>query len=206
MYPRLEDNCSRTYFCTGRVVRTAPNELSFNTAQSWKDIYDFRPGHQPFVKSEFYEGGSFADQCGSIVSERDIRAHRLMRRDLSYAFSQKSLTEQETLISSLVDSFIDRLGTMGAKGINMVDWFTILTFDIIGDLAFGETFGGIESCQKHPWITRIEGAMMQGALADCFKRFSLVAKVVLTLFPSKIQELIADTKLNEQYSIDLVKK
>ncbi|KAJ5938879.1 Short-chain dehydrogenase/reductase SDR [Penicillium verhagenii] len=26
----------------GPVVRTAPNELSFNTAQSWKDIHGFR--------------------------------------------------------------------------------------------------------------------------------------------------------------------
>ncbi|MCJ1383958.1 hypothetical protein MMC17_007072 [Xylographa soralifera] len=129
-----------------------------------------------------------------------------MRRDLSHAFSQTSLTEQESLVSSVVDGFIDQLGTIGAKGVNMVEWYTILTFDIIGDLAFGETFRGIETGQKHPWITRIEGAMMQGALADCFKRFSLLAKVVMTLFPSKIQDLIADTKLNEQYSIDLIKK
>lgn len=47
---------------------------------------------------------------------------------------------------------------------------------------------------------------MQGALADCFKRFPLVGKMVMTLFPGKIQAIIADTKINEDYSIDLVKK
>jgi len=188
------------------VVRTAPNELSFNTAQSWKDIYDFRPGHRPFVKSIFYEGGSFADQCGSIVSERDPAAHSKMRKDLSAAFSQRSLLEQEALISTVVDRFVERLGKVGTDGLNMVDMYTMMTFDIIGDLAFGETFRGVETGEKHPWISRIEGAMMQGALADCFKRFPFLAKVVMALVPGAIQKIIADTKLNEKYSIDLTKQ
>ena len=188
------------------MVRTAPNELSFNTAQSWKDIYDFRQGHRPFVKSEFYEGGSFADQCGSIVSERNPAVHSKMRKDMSAAFSQRSLLEQESLISSVVDQFVEKLGKIGTAGSNMVDLYTMMTFDIIGDLAFGETFQGVETGQKHPWISRIEGAMMQGALADCFKRFPILAKIVMALVPGAIQKIIADTKLNEKYSIELTKK
>lgn len=190
----------------GPVVRTAPNELSFNTAQSWKDIYDFRPGHRPYVKSIFYEGGSFADQCGSIVSERDPGVHGKMRKSLSHAFSQRSLIEQESLIATVVDRFINQIGRIGGGGLNMVEWYTMMTFDIIGDLAFGETFGGIESGDKHPWISRIEGAMMQGALADCFKRFPLLAKIAINVMPGTIQKLIEDTKKNERHSIDLVQK
>lgn len=133
----------------GPVVRTAPNELSFNTAQSWKDIYDFRQGHLTFIKSEFYDGGSFADRCGSIVSERDPRVHGIMRKYLSHAFSQRSLIEQEYLISKSVDSFIDKIGENSAHGIDIVLAFTLMSFDIIGDLGFGETFKGIESSRKH---------------------------------------------------------
>lgn len=58
----------------------------------------------------------------------------------------------------------------------------------------------------HPWISRIQGAMMQGALADCFKRFPLLGKTIMRLFPGKIRAIVADTKINEEYSIDLVKK
>lgn len=129
----------------GPVVRTAPNELSFNNARSWSDIYDFRPGHRTFVKSEFYEGGSFADQYGSIVSERDPTAHGEMRKYLSHAFSQRSLVEQESIVSSVVDQFISRIGVLGVEGLDIVRWFNMMTFDIIGDLAFGENFGGIDS-------------------------------------------------------------
>ena len=131
----------------GPVVRTAPNELSFNSPASWRDIYDFRQGHRPFLKSDFYEGGTFADQCGSIVSERSPYKHGEMKKLLSHAFSQRSLTEQESLVSTAVDHFIETIGKTGAsqEGLNITTWFNILTFDIIGDLAFGETFRGIES-------------------------------------------------------------
>lgn len=132
---------------TGPIVRTAPNELSFNTMESWRDIYGFRQGHQTFIKSNFYDGGSFAASYGlhSIVSERDPTEHGKMRKYLSHAFSDRSLKEQEYLVSEVVDQFIDTIGTKGAPsgpGINLVTWFNLMTFDIITSLAFGEAFGG----------------------------------------------------------------
>ena len=132
-------------FEPGPIVRTAPNELSFNTAESWKDIYDFRPGHRTFIKSEFYDGGSFADRCGSIVSERDPKIHGTMRKQISYAFSQQSLLEQELLISNTIDAFIQKIGKHGDQSIDIVLAFTLMSFDIIGELGFGESFRGIES-------------------------------------------------------------
>ncbi|MCJ1470908.1 hypothetical protein MMC07_009556, partial [Pseudocyphellaria aurata] len=194
------------FMCLGPIVRTAPNELSFNTAQSWKDIYDFRQGHLTFIKSEFYDGGSFADRCGSIVSERDPQVHGIMRKYLSHAFSARSLTEQEFLIAKSVDAFIRRIGEDGAKSIDIVMAFTLMSFDIIGELAFGETFQGTESKDVHPWITRMTGAMMQGAVADSFKRFPTIAKIALTFFGGHIRRIIQDTKINEQLSIELVER
>ncbi|KAL9624077.1 MAG: hypothetical protein Q9160_001599 [Pyrenula sp. 1 TL-2023] len=129
-----------------------------------------------------------------------------MRKYLSPAFSQRSLTEQEFLISKSVDKFIAKLGKIGAKGTDIVLEFALMSFDIIGDLGFGETFQGIESDHVHPWIHRMTGAMMQGALADTFFRFPLMARFVLYFFSGPIKRIIADTKINEQYSIDLVKK
>lgn len=133
----------------GPVVRTAPNELSFNTAESWKDIYDFRPGHLTFIKSEFYDGGSFADRCGSIVSERNPKVHGLMRKQLSHAFSQRSLEEQEHLVSENVDRFIRKIGRDSGRAFNIVIAFKLVGFDIIGDLGFGESFGGTESGKNY---------------------------------------------------------
>lgn len=131
----------------GPVVRIAPNELSFNTAQSWRDIYEKRKGQGAFIKSEFYDGGNFAAEAHSIVSVRDPEDHGRMRRYLRDAFSDRSLREQEHLISEIIDHFVDRIGVESDSqlAIDLVLWFNLMTFDIIGSLAFGQSFGGVDS-------------------------------------------------------------
>ena len=47
---------------------------------------------------------------------------------------------------------------------------------------------------------------MQGALADAFKRFVFIGKVVKLLIPGKLRSLTEDTHTNEVFSIELVKK
>ncbi|OTB04031.1 hypothetical protein M426DRAFT_73617 [Hypoxylon sp. CI-4A] len=193
----------------GPVVRVAPNEVSFNSPQSWDDIYNFRQGHQTFIKSDFYEGGPFASRgVHSIVSERNVEAHGQMRRHLSHAFSDRSLSEQETLIAETVDKFINAAGRRGSgkAGYDIGKGLEMMTFDIIGDLAFGETFGGVDNDKPHPWISIAMGALTQGALADTFKRFPLAAKIFMALVPGKIAKLVEQTKHNEDMAIELIDK
>jgi cytochrome P450 len=100
------------------------------------------------VKSPFYDGGSFADRgVHSIVSERNVEKHARMRYYLSHAFSEKSLAEQEDLISETCDKFVSLLAPRGSgiKGYDISKGYEMVTFDIIGHLAFGESFGGVES-------------------------------------------------------------
>jgi hypothetical protein len=56
---------------------------------------------------------------------------------------------QEPYVQKYVDLFISRLDgevCSTRKGvINAVRWFNYLTTDIIGELAFGESFGGLEN-------------------------------------------------------------
>ena len=71
-----------------------------------------------------------------------------MRKYLSGAFSDRSLKEQEYLIAEVVDQLIGKMGEEdgeGGKEIELVTAFNLTTFDIIGSLAFGESFGGVVS-------------------------------------------------------------
>lgn len=192
----------------GPVVRTSPNELSFSSSLAWKDIYGFRQGHKPFVKSAFYDGGSFADQAHSIVSERDPGVHGRMRRDLASAFSDRSLKDQESLIADVVDLFIEQLGTHGSgeDGTDLVMWFNLTTFDIIGSLAFGESFGGLQSGKFHFWIKLVTKALRQGALADTMNRFPWVASIFKLLMPNFIEKLNQDTKAHEAHTLNLIER
>lgn len=81
------------------------------------------------------------------MSERDPDKHGQMRRYLSHAFSQRSLLEQEPIISEVIDQFMRTL-EVKAKDMavfDMTGWFNMMTFDIIGELAFGESFNGIST-------------------------------------------------------------
>ncbi|KAK3321254.1 putative cytochrome P450 [Cercophora scortea] len=193
----------------GHVVRVAPNELSFNSAQSFRDIYGFRPGHKTFIKSEFYDGGSFASRgVHSIVSERDPVAHGQMRRLLAHAFSNSSLKEQEELVAKSVDRFIKlvKAKTDGGQIFDIAKGFERMAFDIIGDLGFGQTFDALDTDEDHPWIGTMLGALTKGALADSFKRFPAVARLLGVVLRRQIALLVEDTRRNEDMAIELVSK
>ncbi len=70
-----------------------------------------------------------------------------MRKYLAHAFSDRSLKEQESLVAEVVDLFVIQLREHASskEGADMVMWFNLTTFDIIGSLAFGESFGGLQS-------------------------------------------------------------
>ncbi|KAI0861523.1 benzoate 4-monooxygenase cytochrome P450 [Xylaria cubensis] len=191
----------------GRAVRIAPNEVSFNSAQSWKDIYGARPGHEPFVKGHFYSGGSFAGiGTTSIISERRPEVHRQMRNYLANAFSDRSILEQEEIVAASVDAFIHIAGVRGSRkeGFNLSKTLQSLSFDITGDLSFGETFGALKTEEPHPWIFVSLNAMTQGEIVDVLNRFPILQKVVPVIMGKKLKKLTQDTKKNEELSIKAV--
>ncbi|KAI4781710.1 hypothetical protein E4T52_03385 [Aureobasidium sp. EXF-3400] len=85
----------------------------------------------------------------------DPANHKKMRAQLSNAFSDKSLRDQERLITEPIDLFIDQIGKKGdcPQGIDIVMWFNLMTFDIIGSLAFGERLK--KDSDRPDFLTRI---------------------------------------------------
>ncbi|KLU90653.1 hypothetical protein MAPG_10505 [Magnaporthiopsis poae ATCC 64411] len=141
----------------GKVVRIGPNRLSVDGSVGWTDIYAHRPGGDA---TEFHKApGTFASPDGRSLISADTREnHRRQRRALAHAFSEAALYEQESLIIHYVDLFIRRLSENadgGKNPIDMLSWLNYLTFDIIGDLSLGESFGSLESSSYHFWVRTI---------------------------------------------------
>ncbi|RYN20114.1 hypothetical protein AA0112_g10826 [Alternaria arborescens] len=130
-----------------------------------------------------------------------------MRSYLRDVFSDQYLREQESLISDIIDQFITIIGEKGSSidGIDIVMWFNLATFDIIGSLAFGESFGGISSGSEHFWVSIIVKSLRLGALADTFKRFPWIGYFAQTAFSGLLKQLIKDTRKHEQYAMDLIR-
>ncbi|KAL1607609.1 hypothetical protein SLS60_002543 [Paraconiothyrium brasiliense] len=133
----------------GPVFRVAPNELSFASVSSWKAIYGHQsPGKQPHIKSEFYNmyGSGYKSLC--VGSERNPMRHSAMKRNLTSAFSTRALLEQEGIVDRCVDEFITTIGAAdrsSTAGLNMTKWYEMVSFDILGEMAFGESFHAVES-------------------------------------------------------------
>lgn len=138
-------------------MRIAPNHLSFNSSQAIKDCYGFSKSNKEYCLKdpEFFLESVYGSW--NIINENTKEEHSRMRKMLSYAFSTKALLEQECVIIKSIDNFMyqiqNTLSEDGKDGVNITKWFNNVTFDIMGGLAFGDSFGtrvgsyGIKSCE-----------------------------------------------------------
>jgi cytochrome P450 len=184
---RLVKTIERLHQEYGRIVRIAPDEVSVIDGDAWKAIYGTRPGHGQKPKdTRFYT--DTIDNAASIIKSNDAD-HSRFRRLLSHAFSDHSLQGQEDMIRGYVDLLIRRLHeNTGASGqaVDMVAWFNFTTFDIIGDMAFGEPFGCLQNSSYHYWVAFIFGNIKMGAYNNVLTRLPGARYLLPLVVPAKI--------------------
>lgn len=61
------------------------------------------------------------------------------RRNFSLSFGDKNLRAQEPIMKHYIDLLVQKLRQNSGIPINMVKWYNFTTFDLIGDLVFGES-------------------------------------------------------------------
>ncbi|KAI0024057.1 cytochrome P450 [Xylariomycetidae sp. FL0641] len=143
----------------GQVVRIAPDTLSYTCSQAWQDVYGLK---QSNMRGNLPKDPKFyiqppGSKVGTISSADDVN-HRRLRRLQAPAFSERALATQETYLQHYTDQFIDCIREEAHKANGIVDvvkWLNFLTTDLIGDLSFGETFGGLDTGEVHPWLSNI---------------------------------------------------
>lgn len=94
-------------------------------------------------------------------------SHRRQRRVVAPGFSSQSLVDQESLIRTYVDLLVTNLKQRSQGGtvpLNVVEWYNWTTFDIIGDLLFGESFGCLANGKYHPWVAMVFGVVKQSTI------------------------------------------
>lgn len=153
--------CQQKY---GKVFRYGPNYLVMNTTEGLKDIYANGKTNN-VQKSKMY---SFLHEKGSCSThtaiDRDL--HAFKRRVLGQAFSEQALRNLESLMIETIDTWLVALSqgsNDGQKGWSepkdMAAWSNYLTFDVLGDLCFGKSFGMLQS----PTLRGVTGMLMNRA-------------------------------------------
>ena len=119
-----------------------------------------------------------------------------MRRILNHAFSDRASKEQEPVVQSYIDNLMIRLhgqvqGPVAGK-VDIVKWYNWMSFDIIGDLSFGESFDCLETQKYHPWVEMIFGNLKGFALLGAFNRFFLSRRLLPLIIPKSLTQMIED--------------
>lgn len=168
--------------------------------QSWKDIYGPAPSSgRTCVKSKFYNMYGSAYRSACIGSERDPKRHAAMKKNLSAAFSTRALLQQESIIRKTVDGFVQRIGEHpdagpSAPGLNMTKWYEMISFDILGEMAFGDSFHAVESGRPHFWSELIVEHLYFVTILDNLRRYPLMVTLGKCILP------FATVKVRDRHS------
>lgn len=176
----------------GSIVRIAPNELSFTDPKAFKDIYSTRSGHLPFQRNPTWFKAAKAGDAQSIMGP-DEEAHARYRKTLVHAFSDKSLKEQAPMVESYIDLLVNQLRKFGEDTpINLVEWLNLTTFDIAGDLCFGESFDCLKNGKAHPWVEVSYGFGKGLALIAAVNFYPPLDKLLRLVIPRKTMQRTTD--------------
>jgi len=140
----------------------------------------------------------------SIITANDAD-HSRLRRVLAHAFSDKALREQESLIQSHVDMFLEQLEQDSkdplAGKINLADWYNWYTFDVICDLSFGQSFDCLRDKTYHPWVEYLLKVLQGVVYLSVSQRFPPLDRLLMYMVPKKTLRMMRDHK---KKSADLV--
>lgn len=111
----------------GSSVRIGPNEISYSNVEIVKELYSQQT---QFMKAPVYE--VFVVPPVGIFSMRDKAAHSQRRRLLSHAFSQSNLLDTEPIIKQIISKLVVHVQVGLGKPVDMLLWFRLTAFDIVG--------------------------------------------------------------------------
>src|SRR3569833_2668872 len=177
----------------GPVARVAPGELPFISAPAWRDICTgtSRKGGEPMPMNnvlgqhELEWFGAF-----SLLWQVNNTEHGRQRRAMAPSFSDKSLRQQEPIFTKYADLFVRRMHENAGTTVDLYGKNHNNTFDIIGDLTFGESFDCLEQSRCHPWINFIFSRLRMMQYGQVITAMGHHGAVIKIMIPKRIQEEI----------------
>ncbi|KAK0634134.1 cytochrome P450 [Immersiella caudata] len=173
----------------GPVLRIAPDEVTFSHPDAWRDIFHLSPGKPQFLKHPTW-WRPLPGIPKSLVWCIDPDEHAFLKRCFAPGYSARAMKVYERVISENVDVLVRRIreiisaGEKGSGGeVDVMRWFNYLTFDVIGEIAYGESFGCLEGGEYHEWISLIFDHVKAIAALVSIRFFPWVERVLVAILP-----------------------
>lgn len=171
----------------GPIVRTAPNELSFNQPDALHKIYADQASGCPVFPKNYDSFNETRNQISKSVFIAGDNDHARMRKVINQAFSEQALRDQEPRIQGHVQSLMQQVDAAAEKSGGVVDineWYNFAAFDIIADAALGEPFNTLEAPTYRPWINMIGKTWKAITLASAVKSMAPSIYFLRRLIPT----------------------
>ena len=132
----------------GDFVRIGSSDLSITHPKAVSAIYGLG---SRCTKAAWY------DLTRPMVSLQTLRIktlHDQRRREWSAAFSDKALRGYEDRIQRYRNKLISQVQAFDGRPFDAAKWFSLYSFDVMGDLAFGTSFNMLETSEEH-WAIKL---------------------------------------------------
>ena len=145
----------------GSIVRIAPFEVHVSDIDSARQIH--RVGTQ-FTKSAWYQNQSPVqyddDTCG-VFGLRGLEKAKARRKLFQQAGTRAAVKEWEPIIVDIVIRAVGKIKRDASEGTaDLVKWWSMMTADVLGSLAFGEPFNLVKNERKTQMMKDIETSMV----------------------------------------------
>jgi cytochrome P450 len=170
-------------------VRVAPDEVSFITPSAWSDVYGQNVAKSVTRDRKWYANLTEGHDDIIVAQEAD---HMRFRKIFGPAFGEKALHESEPLIISNINLLIAQLKRQlkETDGVaDMVKWYNWTTFDIIGNLVYGESFRCLQDAEYHPWLKVVLQNIRLSSYGALMERYSIFKRFVMALLPRHMLEM-----------------
>ncbi|KAL6895379.1 cytochrome P450 [Trichoderma longibrachiatum] len=170
----------------GPVVRVAPDHLVFCHPDALTDL----SGHRKAGQLENGKEKARNLLVPNTLFSADRENHARMRKSMANGFSNQAMLDQQPLIMTYVEKLFEKLDEESARGekIDIATRYNWTTFDIIGDLAFGEPFGCLENSMYHPWVEMVFDGVKNVQVDATFRRMPLLYKLLVMLTPKAMMD------------------
>ncbi|KAI8050856.1 cytochrome P450 [Syncephalis plumigaleata] len=130
----------------GPIVRTGPTTVWISDIHMVRKIQ----GSHQYGKSEIFD--AFKLVGDNLFATRNVEYHKMQKRLMLPAFSPSALDKLEPMIyDSGVTRLIERVGKRADAGeyVDLMQLLNYMTFDVIGEVAFGRSFNLLAESDDH---------------------------------------------------------
>jgi cytochrome P450 len=132
----------------------------------------------------------------SIINAISPEVHARIRKTLAPGFTLRALRSQEPFVQKYVNLLVERLQERTQQQVlgqsvelDISSWLNFTTFDVFGDLAFGESFDCLQHSKYHPWIALLFNSVKAAGFIVSARFYPWIEFVLMKCIPPSLKKV-----------------